>query len=141
MDRAHRIGQKRVVSVYRLITRHTLEEKIMSLQRFKLHTARTVISADNASLHTMATDQVINHFFSRSVCRFIPVFSRSCQCFLPQEVKNLKVDQAKLKIHTRDFSPFFVTYWFSSHIKSIQSRNFRPVFLSKLCFSLFVVRL
>jgi hypothetical protein len=59
MDRAHRIGQKRVVSVYRLITRHTLEEKIMSLQRFKLHTARTVISADNASLHTMATDQVM----------------------------------------------------------------------------------
>jgi SNF2 family DNA or RNA helicase len=88
MDRAHRIGQKRVVSVYRLITRHTLEEKIMSLQRFKLHTARTVISADNASLHTMATDQVINHIFSRPVCRLIPVFSRSCllPCFLPQEV-------------------------------------------------------
>lgn len=29
MDRAHRIGQKRVVNVYRLITRNTLEEKIM----------------------------------------------------------------------------------------------------------------
>ena len=29
MDRAHRIGQKRVVNVYRLITRGTLEEKIM----------------------------------------------------------------------------------------------------------------
>lgn len=29
MDRAHRIGQRRVVNVYRLITRHTLEEKIM----------------------------------------------------------------------------------------------------------------
>jgi TATA-binding protein-associated factor len=47
-----------VVNVYRLITRNTLEEKIMSLQRFKLHTARTVISADNASFQTMATDQV-----------------------------------------------------------------------------------
>ena len=58
MDRAHRIGQRRVVNVYRLITRHTLEEKIMSLQRFKLYTARTVISADNASMQTMATDQV-----------------------------------------------------------------------------------
>jgi TATA-binding protein-associated factor len=30
MDRAHRIGQKKVVNVYRLITRGTLEEKIMS---------------------------------------------------------------------------------------------------------------
>ena len=31
MDRAHRIGQKRVVNVYRLITKGTLEEKIMGL--------------------------------------------------------------------------------------------------------------
>jgi len=29
MDRAHRIGQKKTVNVYRLITRATLEEKIM----------------------------------------------------------------------------------------------------------------
>ena len=29
MDRAHRIGQKKVVNVYRLVTRGTLEEKIM----------------------------------------------------------------------------------------------------------------
>ena len=31
MDRAHRIGQKKVVNVYRLITRNTIEEKIMKL--------------------------------------------------------------------------------------------------------------
>ena len=31
MDRAHRIGQTRVVNVYRLIVKDTLEEKIMSL--------------------------------------------------------------------------------------------------------------
>ena len=29
MDRAHRIGQKKVMNVYRLITRGTLEEKIL----------------------------------------------------------------------------------------------------------------
>ena len=29
MDRAHRLGQKNVVNVYRLITKDTLEEKIM----------------------------------------------------------------------------------------------------------------
>ena len=37
MDRAHRIGQTKVVSVYRILTRGTLEEKIMNLQRFKVH--------------------------------------------------------------------------------------------------------
>jgi TATA-binding protein-associated factor len=36
MDRAHRIGQKRVVNVYRLITKGTLEEKIMGYFRFFL---------------------------------------------------------------------------------------------------------
>ena len=29
MDRAHRIGQKKVVNVYRIVTRGTLEEKIL----------------------------------------------------------------------------------------------------------------
>ena len=53
MDRAHRIGQKKVVNVYRMITRATIEEKIMSLQKFKLHTARTVISSDNADISSM----------------------------------------------------------------------------------------
>lgn len=62
MDRAHRIGQKKVVNVYRLITRSTVEEKIMGLQKFKLLTANTIISTENASLETMATDQVINMF-------------------------------------------------------------------------------
>lgn len=35
MDRAHRIGQKRVVNVYRLITKGTLEEKIMGYIDFR----------------------------------------------------------------------------------------------------------
>jgi len=87
MDRAHRIGQKKVVNVYRLITRSTLEEKIMkyvsktiklkiltdtlfniyvyyfSFQKFKLKTANTVISSENSSLQTMGTDKVIVNSF------------------------------------------------------------------------------
>nr|XP_026499034.1 TATA-binding protein-associated factor 172 [Vanessa tameamea] len=62
MDRAHRIGQKRVVNVYRLITRDTLEEKIMGLQKFKLMTANTVISSENAAMETMGTDQLLDLF-------------------------------------------------------------------------------
>ncbi|XP_069395256.1 TATA-binding protein-associated factor 172 isoform X1 [Paralichthys olivaceus] len=62
MDRAHRIGQKRVVNVYRLITRGTLEEKIMGLQKFKMSIANTIISQENASLQSMGTDQLLNLF-------------------------------------------------------------------------------
>eukprot|EP00052_Salpingoeca_macrocollata_P027428 m.260540 g.260540 ORF g.260540 m.260540 type:complete len:1806 (-) comp22741_c1_seq1:25-5442(-) len=62
MDRAHRIGQKKVVNVYRLITRGTVEEKVMSLQRFKLNIANTVVSQENASLSSMGTSQVLDLF-------------------------------------------------------------------------------
>ncbi|KAI8070902.1 hypothetical protein BC940DRAFT_294717 [Gongronella butleri] len=62
MDRAHRIGQKKVVNVYRLITRGTLEEKIMGLQKFKLNIANTVVNQQNAGLKSMGTDQILDLF-------------------------------------------------------------------------------
>lgn len=61
-DRAHRIGQRKVVNVYRLITRKSLEEKIMGLQKFKILTANTVVSNENSSMETMGTDQLLDLF-------------------------------------------------------------------------------
>lgn len=69
MDRAHRLGQKRVVNVHRLIMRGTLEEKVMSLQRFKVSVANAVINAENASLKTMNTDQLLDLFASTPASR------------------------------------------------------------------------
>ncbi|XP_078440415.1 ROOT GROWTH DEFECTIVE 3 isoform X2 [Wolffia australiana] len=62
MDRAHRLGQRKVVNVHRLIMRGTLEEKVMSLQSFKVSVANAVINADNASLSTMNTDHLLDLF-------------------------------------------------------------------------------
>ncbi|KAF5386822.1 hypothetical protein D9615_001620 [Tricholomella constricta] len=62
MDRAHRIGQKKVVNVYRLITKGTLEEKIMGLQRFKLNIANSVVTQQNTGLASMDTDLVLDLF-------------------------------------------------------------------------------
>ena len=62
MDRAHRLGQKRSVSVYRLVTRRTLEERIMGIQRFKKHVADAVVNADNASMRSMDTGQLLDLF-------------------------------------------------------------------------------
>ena len=62
MDRAHRLGQKRTVNVYRLLTKGTLEEKIMGLQRFKLDVANAVVNSDNMSLSSMDTGQMLELF-------------------------------------------------------------------------------
>lgn len=62
MDRAHRLGQKRTVNVYRILVRGTLEERIMSLQRFKLDVAAAVINQENVSLKGMDTSQLLDLF-------------------------------------------------------------------------------
>ena len=50
-DRAHRIGQTRVVTAYKLIARGTVEEKIMNLQQKK----RAVIEATVESEEPLMT--------------------------------------------------------------------------------------
>ncbi|XP_075506033.1 TATA-binding protein-associated factor BTAF1-like isoform X1 [Primulina tabacum] len=64
MDRAHRLGQRKVVNVHRLIMRGTMEEKVMSLQKFKVSVANAVINAENSSMNTMNTDQLLDLFTS-----------------------------------------------------------------------------
>ncbi|EPY53849.1 TATA-binding protein associated factor Mot1 [Schizosaccharomyces cryophilus OY26] len=66
MDRAHRIGQKKVVNVYRLITKDCLEEKIMGLQRFKMNVASTVVNQQNNGLASIETDQILDLFDSNA---------------------------------------------------------------------------
>ncbi|KAG5186930.1 SNF2 family N-terminal domain-containing protein [Tribonema minus] len=62
MDRAHRIGQRRAVNVYRLVATGTVEERILLLQAGKLATAEKVVGKDNASLWSLDTDSVLQLF-------------------------------------------------------------------------------
>nr|CAD2170425.1 unnamed protein product [Meloidogyne enterolobii] len=62
IDRAHRLGQKRTVNVFRLITLGTVEEKVMRLQKFKTDTANALIGVENRSLASMATDDLLELF-------------------------------------------------------------------------------
>ena len=43
-DRAHRIGQKRNVQVYKLAVKESIEEKILKLQQSKKELADAIIS-------------------------------------------------------------------------------------------------
>lgn len=62
MDRVHRLGQERTVNVYRILTRGTLEEKIMGLQQFKMAVANSVVNKDNMSMDTMDTTKLLDLF-------------------------------------------------------------------------------
>lgn len=48
-DRAHRIGQKRPVTIYRLIAKHTIEEKIIKLHSIKKDLADSLLEGSNLS--------------------------------------------------------------------------------------------
>ncbi len=52
MDRAHRLGQTRQVTVYRLITKGTIDERIVQLARVKKDVGRLFLS-ENASMSNL----------------------------------------------------------------------------------------
>ena len=57
-DRAHRIGQTRVVTSYKLITRGTIEEKILSLQRRKREIIDAALSGEEAFTAGLSWDEI-----------------------------------------------------------------------------------
>ncbi len=57
-DRAHRIGQRRVVTSYKLITRDTVEEKILKLQQKKRDAIQAVFGDETALTEALTWDEV-----------------------------------------------------------------------------------
>ncbi|MCD8104449.1 MAG: SNF2 helicase associated domain-containing protein [Lachnospiraceae bacterium] len=59
-DRAHRIGQTKKVTVFKLIAKSSIEEKILKLQEDKSALADQVISGDTAALGSMTKDELLD---------------------------------------------------------------------------------
>ena len=58
-DRAHRIGQTKKVSVYRLIIKDSIEEKILKLQESKKDLADAILEGESQSLMSMSSDELL----------------------------------------------------------------------------------
>jgi SNF2 family DNA or RNA helicase len=58
-DRAHRIGQKNVVSVYKLIVQGTIEENIMKLQDKKKELADQVLSGEGMNVGSFSREDLM----------------------------------------------------------------------------------
>jgi SNF2 family DNA or RNA helicase len=58
VDRTHRIGQTRKVQVFRLITKGSVEEKIMNLQQHKLQLFDEVVSESQNVLSSLSREEI-----------------------------------------------------------------------------------
>ncbi len=58
IDRAHRIGQKKKVFTYKFITRNTVEEKILQLQKHKLKLSENLISTEESIVKTLTREDI-----------------------------------------------------------------------------------
>lgn len=58
-DRAHRIGQKHVVTVYRLVAEGTIEEKIMEIQERKKQLARQVLEGEGMDSVSFTREELL----------------------------------------------------------------------------------
>lgn len=58
-DRTHRIGQTRQVTVYRLILKGTIEERILRLQEEKKDLADQILSGESASLASLSQEELL----------------------------------------------------------------------------------
>ena len=58
-DRAHRIGQKNVVSVYKLFAKDTIEEKIKNLQEQKKELADEILTGDGMDSVRLSRQEIL----------------------------------------------------------------------------------
>jgi SNF2 family DNA or RNA helicase len=58
-DRAHRIGQTRQVTVYKLLLKDTIEEKIMELQNAKRDLAEAILEGEASSIMSMSNEELL----------------------------------------------------------------------------------
>ncbi|MGH7967844.1 MAG: DEAD/DEAH box helicase, partial [Limisphaerales bacterium] len=57
-DRAHRIGQTRVVTAYKLITRGTVEEKILALQQRKRAVIKATLGGEESLVENLTWEEI-----------------------------------------------------------------------------------
>jgi SNF2 family DNA or RNA helicase len=58
IDRAHRIGQENKVFTYKFISRNTVEEKIISLQKRKIKLASELITTEESFIKELSADDI-----------------------------------------------------------------------------------
>ena len=61
-DRTYRIGQKRNVQVYKLITKNSIEEKIYELQERKAKLIDNMLSTNETFINKLSKEEIMELF-------------------------------------------------------------------------------
>ena len=69
IDRAHRIGQKKTVQVYRLIVANSIEEKLISLQNFKKFVANAIVEYNETSDTNININNLMQSFETKNISK------------------------------------------------------------------------
>jgi SNF2 family DNA or RNA helicase len=59
VDRAHRIGQDKTVFTYKFITKDSVEEKILSLQRSKQRLANELVTTEESFVKSLGKEDIL----------------------------------------------------------------------------------
>ncbi len=106
IDRAHRIGQKRVLNVYRLITKDTLEERIMGIQKFKTNLANAIVNIDNSSIKNIKESNLPELLEN---IRDIQTSNKEAETSINKSIYKQMIDE--LEKNAIDSNDFKKTYW------------------------------
>jgi TATA-binding protein-associated factor len=94
MDRAHRIGQRRQVTVFNLVTADTIEARIMETQKSKRKVIDAIINDENVGLQAMDTTGMIDEVGGLNQVQPQPSASR--------KVSTAEMIKALGDLHTED---------------------------------------
>jgi len=61
-DRAHRIGQTKIVFTYKLIAKDSVEEKILALQQQKKELVKQIITTEGGFFKSLSRGDILNMF-------------------------------------------------------------------------------
>lgn len=61
-DRCMRIGQTQQVNVYKIITKDSIEENILTLQDKKIQVTEAIVNNENSTMYSMGTERLLDLF-------------------------------------------------------------------------------